>query len=128
MRTLLLLLWALPAFADVTAPESGGPRTVVARLVSEKQGFIACGVIAFIGVYVYEIESVKKGPPLRGRIVVDVLCPDFYYAPHKLEFNQGERHLIELKPPKREYAGTTAPPSPQASLPRFHGTKLSPAP
>jgi hypothetical protein len=118
--------------ADATPPRaaapSGAPRTVIARLVEGEQPIIACGTIAFIGVYVYEIESVVSGPPLEGRVVVDVLCPDFYLARGRLAFAHGERHVLQLARAHRTYAGATAPPSPRPALTRLQATKVTSAP
>jgi hypothetical protein len=129
---LALLGAASLARADATAPRSalpgGAPSLVVARLVDGERRIIACGVIAFIGVYTYEIESVVSGPARSGRVVVDVLCPDFYLKRGKLEFKIGERHLLTLSRPHRTYAGATAPPSPDPLLPRAQATKVSLAP
>ncbi len=121
-----------PGLADASAPRSslpgGAPSQVVARLVDGERPIVACGVIAFIGVYVYEIESVVSGPPRSGRLVVDVLCPDFYVHRGKVAFKVGERHLLLLARPHRTYAGATAPPSPDPLLPRFQATRVAPAP
>ena len=118
------------AAGDATTPEKPAPgsgkQVVIARLVDGERPIIACGVIAFIGVYVYEVESVESGPPRTGRIVVDVLCPDFYRS-HKppIGFKLGARHRIELGPAKRTYAMATPPPSPDPKLPRFEGKNIS---
>jgi hypothetical protein len=132
-RLLLLgcLLVGSTALGDATPPPvlASPMRIVVARLVDGERPIVACGVLAYIGVYVYEIESVKSGPPLSGRITVDVLCPDFYLS-HKppVRFTRGERHRIELGPVRRSYAQAAPPSSPDPKLPRFEGTHIQSAP
>ena len=118
------------AAADATTPEKPAPggakQVVVARLAGGERPIIACGTIAFIGVYVYQIESVESGPPRSGHIVVDVLCPDFYQSRKPpIRFRTGDRHRIELGPAKRTYAMATPPPAPDPKLPRFEGVKIS---
>jgi len=104
--------------AAAAAVDTQAPRVVRARLVSGPKHIIACGVIAFIGVYVYEVERVEEGPPLAGRIVVDVLCPDMVGS-GKAKLAPGQVHRLRLGPAKREYARATPPASPAPELPRF---------
>jgi hypothetical protein len=100
------------------APVAGD--TVVATLVDGDGPIIACGVIAFIGVYVYEIESAG---PVKSRIVVDVLCPDFYLA-QGVRFARGERVELKLGPARRTYASATPRRSPLPGAPRFAARKV----
>jgi hypothetical protein len=117
--------------APVAAPSEHAPthaeeerygRTVVARLVSGPSRFPACGIIAFVGVYVYDVEELVSGLPLSGRIVVDLLCPDFYTS--QVGFRPGERHRLYLVPASPSYAGTHAPASPLVGAPRFEARWL----
>jgi hypothetical protein len=101
-------------------------RTVIATFVDGERPIIPCGRMAFIGVYVYEIESIEKGGPLSEKIIVDVLCPDFVLE--KVKFKKGERHLLTLESAKKSYAGAIAPKSPREGLPRYEATSIKPAP
>jgi hypothetical protein len=109
----------IAASAPASLPASAATKgtTIVARLVDGERPIIACGIIAYIGVYVYEIESVETGEALSGRLVVDVLCPDFLLG--KVKFKVGERHRIVLDKAKKTYAGATPMAPPQSGLPRF---------
>jgi hypothetical protein len=64
------------AAGDATTPEKPAPgrakQVVIARLVDGERPIIACGVIAFIGVYVYEVESVESGPPRTAEATLAV--------------------------------------------------------
>jgi hypothetical protein len=111
---------------STTKPADKLPRTVIATFVDGEGPIIACGVIAFIGVYVYEIESVETGEPISGKIVVDLLCPDFLQG--KVKLKKGERHLLTLQSAKKSYAGASAPKPPQEDLPRYEAKSIKPAP
>jgi hypothetical protein len=125
---LALVALAPSARADTAPPPAdAAPRagdTVVATLVDGDGPIIACGVHAFIGVYVYEIESAA---PVKRRIVVDVLCPDFYFS-HGVGFKRGERHQLKLGPAKRTYALATPRKSPLPGAPRFEAVKVARVP
>lgn len=122
MRSCLLAsVLVLALGAQAAAAE---PTTVIAKLESGPRHIIACGYMAFIGVYVYEIETSESGPPLAGRVVVDILCPDFLSGTVKL--GPGERHRLVLGPARKDYAGATAPASPAPALPRFEALKVLP--
>lgn len=114
-----------PSSSPASLPVSAlSGRTVIARFVKGSPDFFACGVMAFVGVYVYELESTDTKEPLSGQIVVDVLCPDFYVPFYKLKLSPGERHKLSLGPAKRAYAGSIAPASLEPSLPRFEAKKM----
>ena len=115
-----------PTSAPATKPADKLPRTVIATFVEGGGPVGACGVFAFIGVYVYEVESVEKGEPLSGEIVVDWLCPDFLAG--KVKLKKGERHLLTLESPKKTYARAIAPKPPREGLPRYEATSIKPAP
>jgi hypothetical protein len=115
--SLLVVMWL-----GLAGPARG--TEVVGRLNEGTSSIIACGTIAFIGVYVYTVEKTLSGPPVGGEIVVDVLCPDFYVD--KVKFAVGQRHRLVLGPAKKEYARATPPKSPRPDLPRFEATKVSP--
>jgi hypothetical protein len=113
-----------PTSSPTTKPADKLPRKVIATFIDGEKPIIACGVIAYIGVYVYEIDSVEKGDPLSGKIVVDVLCPDF--ALGKVKFKKGEKHRLELEGAKKSYAGAIAPKPPQEGLPRYSAKSVNP--
>lgn len=115
--------------APATAPSSAPallpalkPGEVIARMISAPGPIIACGYIAFIGVYEYEILYAGPGAP-TGRVVVDLLCPDFA---HGVAFKAGAIHRFTLSPPQRTYAGAVPPKSPRPALPRFAGSTPTP--
>jgi hypothetical protein len=114
---------AIPRPPSAPTVDRSARRVVVARLVRGTQGFFACGVLAFVGVYVYQVVSVKQGPPLAGEIVVDVLCPDFYGNADT--FQAGRLHRLTLGPAQSEYALTEAPPSPAETAPRFEAIRVT---
>jgi hypothetical protein len=118
---------ATTASAPASLPASAATKgtIIIARLVDGERPIVACGIIAYIGVYVYEIESVETGEALSGRLVVDVLCPDFLLG--KVKFKVGERHRIILDTAKKTYAGATPPKPPQSGLPRFSQQGITPA-
>ncbi len=108
--------------ADETSeapPQHNAKRTVVARYVSGYRQLPACGVFAFVGVYVFEIVRVEAGPPLSGRFIVDVLCPN------RLHLKPGQVWHMQLRRARRSYAGTLAPAPPAEQAPRFEGTGLT---
>jgi hypothetical protein len=115
-----------PTSTPTTKPADGLPRTVIATFVDGEGAIIPCGRMAFIGVYMYEIESIEKGGPLSEKIIVDVLCPDFVLE--KVKFKKGERHLLTLESAKKSYAGAIAPKPPREGLPRYEATSIKPAP
>jgi hypothetical protein len=111
--------------ASAALPGPVERRVVRARFVAGDRAITACGVVAFIGVYVYEVVEVVDGPPLEGRFVADVLCPDFAVT-RGLRFVPGQIHQLTLGPAKRSYAMATPPASPAPELPRFEATDLQP--
>ena len=113
-----------PSTAPTTKPT--GKPTVIATLIDGERPIIPCGRMAFIGVYLYEIEAVKEGEPISGEIVVDVLCPDFYLE--KITFKKGQRHLLTLEGAQKTYAGAVAPKPPREGLLRYSAKSIKPAP
>ena len=114
----------LPTSAPSSAPDLVSPRTIIATFIEGQDPHIACGYLAVIGSFVYEVESVEKGPPLSGKITVEVLCPNDGKG---VKFSSGERHRLNIEVAKKTYAQASPPKSPQPGLPRFEGVSLAPA-
>jgi hypothetical protein len=106
-----------------SAPDLVSPRTIIATFIEGKDPHIACGYLAIIGSFVYEVESVEKGPPLSGKITVEVPCPN---DRRSVTFSPGERHRLNLEVAKKTYAQASPPKSLQPGLPRFEGVSVAP--
>ena len=114
---------SVPASVPASAPDLVSPRTVVATFVEGDYVRAGCGIFAFVGTFVYQVEVVEAGPPLTGKINVEVLCPGDLRG---VNFAPGARHRLTLGVAKKTYAQSPPPKSPQPSLPRFHGVSVVP--
>jgi hypothetical protein len=114
---------AAPPAATVEVPIL--PRTVIGRLVGgDEVDWPGCGTFAWVGVYVYEVVGVVAGPPMGGRIVVDVLCPGDMARGAGFRFARGELHQITLGPARLDYASTRPRPSPEPDALRFEAVRI----